>query len=104
MLNFKNFILALFLFKLLKKIIFFSKFLVFLIILNRNPDGGWQAAKQMMANSKELIVKLKNYSDRIGKIAERTIQRVKRLIEDEVPDMSKVINASPDAAGMLTWV
>lgn len=57
-----------------------------------------------MANSKELIVKLKNYSDRIGKIAERTIQRVKRLIEDEVPDMSKVINASPDAAGMLTWV
>lgn len=58
----------------------------------------------MMANSKELIVKLKNYSDRIGKIAERTIQRVKRLIEDEVPDMSKVINASPDAAGMLTWV
>lgn len=66
-------------------------------IENIGENDGWNGAKQMMNNPRQFVEELKKFSNRIGNVGERTIQKIRNLNNKEAENMKRIKEISSAA-------
>jgi hypothetical protein len=83
--------------------------LFILIMLLRPMDGigendGWNGAKLMMSIPNKFVEVLKNFSNKIGNVPERTIGKIRNLINKETESLKRMKEVSSSADNIYSWL
>jgi dynein heavy chain len=71
---------------------------------NEDERDGWAGAKIMLGNPMALINALKNYGDRIGKVKQPQIEKVRSIIANPDNRLDEIKTISKAAGGLFSWV
>jgi dynein heavy chain len=80
-----------------------------LIMLLRPIDGigendGWNGAKLMMASPNKFVDELKKFSNKIGNVPEKTIGKIRNIINKESDKLKRMKEVSTSADNIYGWL
>ena len=67
-------------------------------------NDGWNGARMMMNNPARFVDELKRFSNRIGSVTEKTIQKIRNLMAKEQEGMNRIKEVSSACEQIFNWL
>jgi len=69
-----------------------------------SESDGWNGARQMMANPAKFVDELKRFSNRIGSVTDKTINRIRNLSNKEQEGLARIKDVSSACEQIYNWL